>query len=48
VLGQFMLRKLDYAIADMAEDAFDFLERLVATPSTVGQGWTRRAISTSG
>jgi acetylornithine deacetylase len=31
------LRKLDAAIDDLAADAFRFLERLVAAPSTVGQ-----------
>jgi acetylornithine deacetylase len=31
-----MLRKLDGAIDDLAGEAFGFLERLVAAPSTVG------------
>jgi acetylornithine deacetylase len=36
-LGPATLRKLDAAIDDLAGEAFAFLERLVAVPSTVGQ-----------
>jgi acetylornithine deacetylase len=35
-LDPVVLRKLDDAISDLAEDSFAFLERLVGAPSTVG------------
>jgi acetylornithine deacetylase len=45
-LGPVALRKLDAAIGDLAEEAFGFLEQLVAAPSTVGhEGQAQRVVA---